>query len=56
MTQEDFFFEEVRRNKYLGYRFGYRHQFGLFTLNYAKALTRDHLRRLDITLNFAYLS
>jgi hypothetical protein len=27
----------------LGYRFGYRHQFGLITVNYAKLLNVRHL-------------
>ena len=47
---------KLRRSQHLGYRFGYRHQFGLFTLNYAKPLMRGNLGRFDITLNYAYLS
>jgi mannose-6-phosphate isomerase-like protein (cupin superfamily) len=39
-----------------GYKFGYRHQFGLITDNYAKLLMGSHLWISDITLDFAYLS
>jgi hypothetical protein len=42
--------------KDLGYKFGYRHQFGLITDNCAKLLMGSHLWIFDITLNFAYLS
>jgi hypothetical protein len=38
-----------------GYKFGYRHQFGLITLNYAKLLKDRHLWESNITLNYAYL-
>ena len=40
----------------VGYKFGYRHQFGLITDNYAKLLRGSHLWISDITLDFAYLS
>ena len=40
----------------VGYKFGYRHQFGSITDNYAKLLMGSHLWISDITLNFAYLS
>jgi hypothetical protein len=40
----------------VGYKFGYRHQFGLITDNYAKLLMGSHLWISDITLDFAYLS
>ena len=40
----------------VGYKFGYRHQFGLITDNYAKLLMGRHLWISDITLDFAYLS
>ena len=39
-----------------GYTFGYRHQFGLFTLNFAKLLSSEYLGVSKITLNYAYLS
>jgi hypothetical protein len=39
-----------------GYKFGYRHQFGLITVNYAKLLNDRHLWESNITLNYAYLS
>jgi hypothetical protein len=39
-----------------GYKFGYRHQFGLITVNYAKLLNDRHLRESNIPLNCAYLS
>jgi hypothetical protein len=39
-----------------GYKFGYRHQFGLITLNYAKLLKDRHLWESNITLDYAYLS
>ena len=39
-----------------GYKFGYRHQFGLITENYAKLLKDRHLWESNITLNYAYLS
>ena len=47
-------FGDNQRNR--GYSFGYRHQFGLITDNYAKLLMGSHLWIFDITLNFAYLS
>jgi hypothetical protein len=40
----------------VGYKFGYRHQFGLITDIYAKLLMGGHLWASDITLDFAYLS
>jgi hypothetical protein len=40
----------------VGYKFGYTHQFGLITDNYAKLLMCSHLWISNITLNFAYLS
>jgi predicted ATP-dependent serine protease len=40
----------------VGYKFGYRHQFGSITDNYAKLLMGSHLWISEITLNFAYLS
>jgi hypothetical protein len=42
--------------KDLGYKFGYRHQFGSITENYAKLLMGSHLWLSEITLDFAYLS
>jgi hypothetical protein len=39
-----------------GYRFGYRHQFGLVSANYAKLLVGMGLAGSLITLNFPYLS
>jgi hypothetical protein len=39
-----------------GYTFGYRHQFGFFTLNYAKLLSSMYLAASEITLSYAYLS
>jgi hypothetical protein len=48
-------FGSVSSCKY-GYKFGYRHQFGLITVNYAKLLNDRHLWESDITLNYAYLS
>ena len=39
-----------------GYKFGYRHQFGSITDNYAKLLMGSHLWMSEITLDFAYLS
>jgi hypothetical protein len=42
--------------KDLGYKFGYRHQFGLITDIWAKLLIGSQLWISDITLNFAYLS
>ena len=39
-----------------GYRFRYRHQFGLITLNYAKLLSGMYLGVSRITFNYAYLS
>jgi hypothetical protein len=46
----------AKRNLIFGYRFGYRHQFGLFTETFAKLLTGRHLWISNITLGFAYLS
>jgi hypothetical protein len=43
-------------NAVFGYTFGYRHQFGLFTLNFAKLLSSMYLGISEITLNYAYLS
>ena len=43
-------------SEYLGHRFGYIHQFGLFTSNQAKTLTIRPLRYYDLTFNYAYLS
>ena len=40
----------------VGYKFGYRHQFGSITDNYAKLLMGCHLWLSEITFNFAYLS
>ena len=40
----------------VGYKFGYRHQFGSITDNYAKLLMGSHLWISEITLNFVYLS
>ena len=40
----------------LGYTFGYRHQFGLFTLNYAKLLSSMYLGSFETTHNYAYFS
>jgi hypothetical protein len=42
--------------KDLGYKFGYRHQFGSITENYAKLLMGSHLWLSEITLDFPYLS
>src|SRR5258708_37603724 len=39
-----------------GYTFGYRHQFGLFTLNFVKPLAIGHLDGRNPTVNYAYLS
>jgi hypothetical protein len=39
-----------------GYKFGYRHQFDLITINYAKLLKDRHLGESNITPNYAYLS
>jgi hypothetical protein len=39
-----------------GYSFGYRHQFGSISDNYAKLLMGSHLWISEITLDFAYLS
>jgi hypothetical protein len=36
--------------------FGYRHQFGLFTLNFAKPLTIGHSVGFKTTVNYAYFS
>jgi hypothetical protein len=41
---------------HFGYKFGYSHQFGLFTQDYAKLLIGLHLQELFIALNFPYLS
>jgi hypothetical protein len=46
---------DVKRNDF-GYRFGYRHQFGQITLNYAKWLFNKDLGSSQLTLNFPYLS
>jgi hypothetical protein len=46
----------TRHDANFGYTFGYRHQFGLFTLNCAKLLSSMHLALAEITPNFAYLS
>ena len=42
--------------RFVGYKFGCRHQFGSITDNYAKLLMGSHLWISNITLNFAYLS
>jgi len=39
-----------------GYKFGYRHKFGLITDNYAKLLMGSHLWISEFTLDLAYLS
>jgi hypothetical protein len=46
----------VTSSSVVGYKFGYRHQFGSITDNYAKLLMGSHLWISDITLDFAYLS
>ena len=38
------------------YMFGYRHQFGFFTLNFAKLLNSMYLGVSKITLDYAYFS
>ena len=49
-------FDSVGQNSIVGYKFGYRHQFGSITDNYAKLLMGSHLWISDISLDFAYLS
>ena len=44
------------QHRCFGYRFGYTHQFGLFTRNYAKLRRGQGLRLRPITVDFAYLS
>jgi hypothetical protein len=39
-----------------GYTFGYRHQFGVLTLNYAKPMIIRRLGGLALALNYAYFS
>ena len=39
-----------------GYKFRYRHQFGLLTFNFAKPLATGHLSRCNHAINYAYLS
>ena len=45
-----------REHSIVGYKFGYRHQLGSITDNYAKLLMGSHLWISDITLDFACLS
>jgi hypothetical protein len=49
------YWTNVKRNDF-GYRFGYRHQFGQITLNYAKRLFDKDLGPRQLTLSFPYLS
>ncbi len=49
------YWTDVKRNDF-GYRFGYRHQFGQITLNYAKWPFNKDLGSSQFTLNFPYLS
>ena len=39
-----------------GYKFGYKHQFGFFMLNFAKLLSSRYLGVSEIALDYAYLS
>jgi hypothetical protein len=48
--------EAIKFDAICGYTFGYRHQFGFFTLNYPKLLSSMYLGVSEITLNYAYLS
>ena len=43
-------------SRIFGYTFGYRHEFGLFTFNFAKPLTIGHLCGCNPTVNYAYFS
>jgi hypothetical protein len=52
----DFSLRKLRRNQYLGYRFGYRRQFALISANYAKLQVGMGLAGSLITLDYAYLS
>ena len=54
--EEDFSLEQLRHSQYLGYRFGYRRQFALIAVNYAKLQVGMGLVGLLITLDYAYLS
>jgi hypothetical protein len=48
--------DSAGQHSIVGYRFGYRHQFGSITDNYAKLLMGSHLWISEITLDFGYLS
>ena len=48
--------KKLRRNQYLGYRFGYRRQFALISAIYAKLQVRMGLHRSLVMLDYAYFS
>jgi hypothetical protein len=54
--EEDFSPKKLRRNQYLGYRFGHRRQFALISASYAKLQVGMGLAGTIITLDYAYFS